>query len=265
MTGMTTRAVAAAAILCTASSLGAQGISYGPGSAKYRVSTIAVQSQEMQGQSRTDSATTIQYISVSVTQKSKDTLQFAMSFDSGSVKSTSPMAAADVNKLKGLRVTGTMSPIGKRYASMATDTVTEGAADLALGLTRLFVPIPGGAKTGTAWTDTTSTKANRSGIDISSQSITNYKVAGDTMYAGQKAWRIQRVSAVTASGSGTTQNQVVTIQSSGTVNGTLYLSAGGMYLASNSLQSQTGKVTLPVMGMEIPQTVHITTMVELLK
>lgn len=256
----------AAAILLSAPAVGAQGIMYSPGTTRYRVSSESKSSQTMQGQTQEATTSSDQFITVTVNSKSRDTLQYVITLDSGSAKSSSPMIPIpDINKLRGFKYVGTMSRLGKRYGGMGSDTTTDGSKDLALGFERFFLAIPQGAKAGVTWTDSNSTKVNRSGIDILAETKSNYQLVGDTMIAGQKAWKIARTSNVTTTGNGVSQGQVITLESVGKIAGSVYITSAGLYLSSYSSQDQVGKVTVPAMSLDIPQTVSITTKAEILK
>ncbi|MDQ6828363.1 MAG: hypothetical protein M3081_05800 [Gemmatimonadota bacterium] len=258
--------VLAAAIALSAPALGAQGITYAPGTAKYHISSNSHQSQTVQGQTTAVTVTSEQYVTVTVSPKSRDTLQYVVTFDSGTAKSDNPMVPVpDVQKMRGFKYTGTMSPLGKRYVGSPSDTTSDGAKEIGMAFERFFLALPANAKAGSTWTEPVSTKTSRQGIDLVVQVTSNYQIMGDTTVAGQKAWKIARTATISTTGSGVSNGQVITIESSGKAAGTVLITPMGLYLSSVVSQDQLGKVTLPAMSLDIPQTVTITTKTEIMK
>jgi hypothetical protein len=73
-------------------------------------------------------------------------------------------------------------------------------------------------------------------IDITSSSVTTYKVAGDTTVQGQRAWRIDRYTTIAQLGKGKEGGQPLEISGSGTITGVHFFTASGVMLGSQSTQ-----------------------------
>jgi len=218
----------------------------------------------VQGQTQEAEVTTNQRVTVNIVSRAKDTLQYTITLDSVKVITTAPIPTGDQTKLMGLKFTGAMSPHGKFFSSTPSDTSAEVASAID-GMQRFLIPFSGSPKVGSSWVDTVSSKVTRQGVDVSTQAISTYKLTGDTTVAGQKAWRVQRNTAIALSGSGSSQGQPITLEGTGTSTGAFFVSDKGQYLASNNEQNVDLKIGVPAAGMEIPQTVRTTTKVEILK
>lgn len=250
-------------MLTGASALGAQGVTYAPGTAQYRITSVTKSTSEMQGQSQEAEISATQRISVNVTAKSKDTLQFTITLDSAKSSSSNPMIPpTDVSKLIGTKVTGTMSPVGKTYAvSPAPAAGGEDVAALVEGLSHFLVSLPKGGA-GASAVDTIDSKVKRNGVDVSRNVITTSKVVGDTTYAGEKAWRIQRTAVLAVTGQGETQGQAISLAGKGDIAEMVFVSQKGMYLGSNSTSNINLTIQVPGANLEIPQKQVTTTTVE---
>jgi hypothetical protein len=71
---------------------------------------------------------------------------------------------------------------------------------------------------------------------VSTQRIVMSKVTGDTTYAGQRAWRIERTGSIALSGQGTEGGKVLRVAGDGTIRGVQYVSVTGVYLGSKVTQ-----------------------------
>ena len=256
----------AAAAMIVAPALQAQSIVYAPGGAKYHVTSVSTTQQTQQGQQMDFTVNSDQWLTVTIAPKSRDTLSYTIVLDSMRISASNPMIPVpDVSKMKGVAYHGLISTNGKRYGGALSDTTVDETKSLADGFERFLPQLPATAKFGSTWNDNVSSKANRGGIDIKSDVVVAYTLAGDTTVAGQKAWRITRAGTITATGSGNTQGQAVIVEQSGKLDGSSWVSSAGRFLGSHASQTMSGKITLPAAGMEIPQSQKVTTTVEILK
>jgi hypothetical protein len=131
----------------------------------------------------------------------------------------------------------------------------------------LFLPVVTAAnkKVGDSWIDTLTVKGNRGGVNVNTTIIVTSKMVGDTTYAGEKSWRIQRNLVFSLSGAGEQQGMALTIEGTGTGERTDYISSKGAYLGSALLQTSKSTVSLPANGMTIPMTTTVTSKVERVK
>lgn len=260
ISGLTASLSLSAAALAGATALQAQGISYAPGAAQYRISTVSKSTSEMQGQTQEVETTLTQRVSVNLTAKSKDTLQFVITVDSAKATSSNPMVPTpDVSKLIGAKITGTMSPAGKTYAVVPATGGDEMAA-LVEGFSHFLIALPKGA--GTATVDTLNNKVTTNGVNVTRNIVTTAKIVGDTTYAGEKAWRVQRNTTLAVNGSGEAQGQAITLAGTGDGAAMYFVSAKGVYLGSNATQNLNMTIQVPGANLEIPQKQVTTTTVE---
>ena len=267
-----TRAVAAAAALASlpafaAATLTAQKpITYAPGSARYHLISVITRSQEQGGQKAEFKITNEQQVTVTLSAHGKDTLDFAYTLDSSTVVSNPPVQLPDVSKLVGTSVKGSMSAHGKVYAlsSTAADTDSD-AKNLVEGMSKFLLPLPEDAAVGSRWTDTTVNSVSGEGNKLDMSAITTSRVVGDTTFKGQKAWRVERTSALTLQGKQSQGGQELQVEGQGTGNGTYYVGANGLYLGSSATQRMNMRITIPATGESVPVTQAVTSTVEMMK
>jgi hypothetical protein len=242
-------ALVAASIL--AGPLEAQQFRYAPGTAHYRLTAINKLTQEAQGQKLEREVTSEQKLTVTLGRQGRDTLSFAMTLDSAKVQ-TSAGPAPDLSGLIGLKVTGALSPIGLIYAAKGPEGPgSEMAAPLADEMSRFLPRLRPALSIGTTWTDTTSGKVDQMGITLDRTVITTSKVVGDTIYQGERAWRIDRTTQATFAGTGTSQGQPLTMEGTAKGSDNLFVGRNGIYLGGLSNTAATIKVTLVANGMEV--------------
>jgi hypothetical protein len=90
-------------------------------------------------------------------------------------------------------------------------------------------------------------------------------VAGDTMYAGQKAVRLLRATSSTATGSGTAQGMPITMETTGKGNSTYFMSPKGAFLGATYDDDVSTKITVLAQNMEIGVKQTVMTTIDAIK
>lgn len=238
--------------------------SYAPGASQYRVQSTTKIVQEVNGQTNEGEVNTRHVVTLAIDRKTKDTLALNYTWDSASVSTTGGIPAPDLSKIGGTKASGLASATGKMY-SFNPGTAADGMPDMAEF--ELFLPVVTAAnkKVGDSWIDTLTVKGNRGGVNVNTTIIVTSKLAGDTSFAGEKSWRIQRNLVFSLSGAGEQQGMALTIEGTGTGERTDYISSKGAYLGSALMQTSKSTVSLPANGMTIPMTTTVTSKVERVK
>jgi len=272
---MSKLSAAAAALLVAAagSTAAAQPFAYKAGAQAYRLDQTVATEQTVQGMAQSSTSSTAQFISMELAPGAQG-LGLTFVIDSvvvlpgDSAAAASPMQAQvqrqaeDAAKaLKGRRLSGTVTPLGRVQTLAVADTVVPNAQQLANGFKAFLVPFPSASvKAGLTWTDTTTNEfKNMSGIDGTTKSIVTYTVVGDTTVGGQKAWKVEQKGTLTMTGAGAAQGTDVSLSGDGTVQGTVVVGQNGVYLGGDVEQTQSLKVEVPAASMTIPITNNVTT------
>lgn len=219
----------------------AQGTAaYAPGKLRYHITTVMTRSQPLGGgRAPFDfTTTTNQWIAVDIAPQSTDTLKVGMTVDSIRITSTLDAPPPDIALLQGAKFTGTMSPRGRIFVLQPANGSTDPKLGFtALALKRILLPLPGSAlAAGTSWADTLVEHPKMGTINITSSSVTTYKVAGDTTVSGKHAWRIDRYTTIAQLGKGTEAGQPLEISGSGSITGIHFFSDAGVLLGGSSTQ-----------------------------
>jgi hypothetical protein len=234
---------------------------YAPGARQYLVQSNTKISQELNGQTTEGELTMRHLLTLDINRKAKDTLALSYTWDSASVTTAGGIPAPDLSKVGGTKAAGLSSLTGKMY-SFSPGAAADGMPDMAEF--EMFLPVvaPADKKVGESWVDTVHVSGNRGGIDVNTTMIVTSKMAGDTTFAGEKSWRIQRNLSFTVSGAGAQQNMAIVIEGTGTGERTDYITSKGVYLGSALVQTSKSTVSLPANGMTIPMTTTVTSRVE---
>jgi len=270
VTAVVVTAVVVTALAAAAPVAQAQ-FAYQPGTHRYQLEQVTEATQEMAGQTTSSTMSTTQIIGVQLTPGAGDSLSVTFTVDSVSVESELPQAQAaaqaEVAKLVGSRVTGTVSPLGVIASLEWTqrDSVSTGG-DLSAGFRNFFPRFPAAAlETGMTWTDTTSSKFDANGIDGTATSVVTYTIEGDTTVAGRPAWRISQKGTVTTNGTGNSQGQELALSGGGAIEGTNVVSKDGLYLGGDSRLDQSMTVQIVAMGVEVPVTQKVTSRIRMVE
>ena len=100
------------------------------------------------------------------------------------------------------------------------------------------------------------------GAEVTRSAVAIYTVAGDTMLAGEKAWRINVASKAKITGKGQQMGTDYTINGGSVGTGTAYVSSKGIYLGMDSVDNQDLTVVVEAAGLIIPVTTMTKTKVE---
>jgi hypothetical protein len=272
---MTKLSLAAAAVALAAGSTvaAAQSFAYKPGTQRYRLDQTVETTQTVQGMTQNAESRTAQFFSLDLAAQG-DGLGVTYVIDSVAVippADASPMQAqataqaeAAAKTLKGRKIVGTVSPLGRVSRLADADSTAAGGEQLAAGFRAFLVAFPTAAvKTGMTWTDTvTNNFRNMGGIDGTTTTVITYTVAGDTTVHGQKAWRVQQEGTLTMSGMGAAQGTDVAMSGTGTIAGVVLVGQSGVLLGADTQQSQNLTVEVPAANMSIPIMNKVTTKIQ---
>jgi hypothetical protein len=241
------RSLLVLAALALATRIDAQAIRYAPGAYKYSVLTVIKKTDRISDQPLQSTLTADQKMSLTIAAHGADSLAFKMTLVDYSLSSDLPIQLPNVERLKGTTVEGVMTPAGRmtRYTHTSTQAGGADIVAIAQNMSRFLValaPLSGSART---WTDTTDSRQTSDGGGMNERTVTTSTIDGDTVYNGAKAWRIQRRTTFTASGTTTQDKQVLEIASDGTGSGTYYVSERGVYLGARSRTLSNSTIKLP--------------------
>ena len=270
-------AAAAVALAAASSAASAQSFAYKPGAQHYRVDQTVATMQTVQGMTQNATATTAQFVSMELGAPGAEGLGVTFIIDSVVVvpaDSGAPASPAQAQaqaqaedaakSLKGRKLAGVVSPLGRIQKLAVVDTVVPNAQQLANGFKAFLVPFPSGAvKEGMTWTDTTTNEfKNMSGMDGTTKGIMTYTVVGDTTVNGQRAWRVEQKGTLTMNGAGAAQGTDVSLAGTGEMSGRAIVGQDGVYLGGTMEQTQSLTVEVPAASMTIPITNKVTTRIQ---
>jgi len=265
-----------AALAATGSAAAAQSFAYKPGVQHYRLDQTVATTQTVQGMTQNAESSTAQFLSMELAPGDSG-LGVTFVIDSVLVvppDSTTPPSpvqaqataqAQDAAKaLKGRKIVGVVSPLGRVQRLTLADTVLPNAQQLANGFKAFLVPFPSASvKAGMTWTDTTTNEfKNMSGMDGTTKGVMTYTVVGDTTVHGQRAWRIAQKGTLTMTGVGAAQGTDVSLAGTGTMTGEVIVGHDGVYLGGSMEQQQSLTVEVPAASMTIPITNKVTTRIQ---
>jgi hypothetical protein len=256
---------AAALVVWSGVLTGQQPITYAPGARRYHLRSVVTRVQEVQGQKTTFTITNEQRVTVRLSPRGTDTLDFTYTLDSSRLSSEPAAELPDVTKMQGTTISGSMSRSGHVYAYRSSlDDDSPDARSLVEGMSRFLMPLPKDAHVGSTWADTAHNSVRRDGNDIDMRTITSSTILGDTVYRGEPAWRVQRKSVLSLTGNQNQMGRTLHVEGTGDAAGMYYLSRSGVYLGSSATQNMKMTVTLPGGGISVPVTQTVVSIVELL-
>jgi hypothetical protein len=243
-------ALASLALAVAAPVVAAQQLTHAPGVRRYRLLAEFSQTQDMLGAPVEVSATSDQVITLSITTRSRDTLGFTIVVDSFRFTLSPEVPAAALPDYRGMRVTGTMSPLGKVYSIAATpDTLPEMVKEYR----NFFITLPASAAVGRTWNDTTTMPLEAPGMSFgSATAITTSKIVADTIYNGAPAWKIERGGNASGGGSTERMGMPVALRTSMKASGIVFVSHRGVLLSAEGNAVSDVSMTLPSQNITIP-------------
>jgi hypothetical protein len=236
----------AAATLALASTLSAQSLRYAPGEFKYTALIVIKQNQVLGAQSTKSTVTSDERMSLLLAPRGTDSLRFRLALDQWTLSADVPIQLQDFSALQGTVVEGAMTGGGRlaHYTYRSPAGTGPDVAAHAQQMSQFLIVLPRGPLTGRSWSDTTVSPPSSDGTDLAERTITTTVVAGDTMYAGERAWRLRRETTFTRQGTMLqgTQRLAVSAQASG--QGTYYISARGVFLGARTTMQSSSTITL---------------------
>ena len=246
-----------------AAPLAAQSVELAPGTMKYRLTGATKGTQTTPAGSQDFEVGVLQQITVNLAKTSKDTVKATMTLDSIDVKSQ--QGGPDLSKLKGANFTAMLSPTGKVYSAKGPDGLDPMLSQVVDGVTRILPTFRSNLVKGFSWSDTSKTKLNQQGMDVERTTVTKFTVAGDTTVAGQKAFKVDKVTSIKAGGMGSMGGTSLTMESEGSSIGAFFITPAGVYLGSRASDSLNTKMSVVGQNYEVVIKQSGTTNVEPIK
>jgi hypothetical protein len=264
---MSARVLAPAALACAlampCASATAQSFRYAPGVNQYRMTVEARITQTVMGQNNETSMSSGQKFTMALTRRAPDTLAMAVTIDSIAQNMGQMGPVPGMDKLVGQKVEALLSPAGDFYAPVARPADSVAAlASVADQLEHLLPRIRVALAAGASWTDTVSGTTSQGGLELKRQVISTYTVAGDTTVNGATAWKIDRASTSTTSGSGMIQGQNASMDGTSKGTGVVLIGHAGTFLGGSGQENVVAKLTLTDAGVAYDITTTATTRIE---
>jgi hypothetical protein len=218
----------------------ASPFTYASGTRHYRITSVDTRTQNQSGGRAPFefTTTTTQFVTLTLSPRTRDTLALALTLDSVGVSSTLDAPPATTEGLRGARMEGTISPQGKTYVfAPAPGETNHTKIALYRAFSRFLAAVPPQLAAGTTWTDTTTESFKRGEFDIKTSTVTTSKVAGDTTVAGQHAWRVERNGVLSTTGEGVEKGIPIHLSADGTIRSVQLLGQTGVFLGSTGTQS----------------------------
>jgi hypothetical protein len=173
-----------------------------------------------------------------------------------------PGAPADMlTKAAGVVVTGFVDAKGK--VSNVKSSSDAGGLQLNSLVQQLLPPIKSNIKVGDAWTDTTETSSGISSGNMSTRTVTNFKVTGSEARAGVKANKVDGAFSSSIAGTQETPGGSADIEGTGTGTASYFVAPDGKVVFGTYTSTANLNVTLAAQGASLPlvlsQAVEITT------
>jgi hypothetical protein len=166
-----------------------------------------------------------------------------------------PPPGVNLGVAKALSFNGRLTPAGEFRNPIASDTMAAQALSPVVGSFKNFFPRlpPSGLTLGATWTDTVTT-SERSAGNVTLTSINRSHAAAWEDLNGTRTIRVEVTSTFTIKGNGEQFGQPFEVAGTGVRNGVDYIAVDGRYMGSESHDSTTMTITLPIQAMTIPRT-----------
>jgi hypothetical protein len=246
-------ALLSAAVILLAPSLAAplraQAVEYANGTMKYRILTNSKGSQTTPVDKQEFDVGIHQQYTVKIVRQAKDTLRETVTVDSISVKSST--LVPDVANLVGGTFSLLVSPTGKLYSSKSPEIANPMMSQLSESVVRFLPVLRGKLTTGATWSDTTAGKVTQQGLELDRTIVANYTVLGDTTVAGEKAFRVKRLTSTRSSGSSMASGTPVVVEGAIQSDARLLITLTGVYLGGSSSDDISMTLKAPAQNAEI--------------
>ena len=168
---------------------------------------------------------------------------------------TSLPVTINLGAARGLSFSGRLMPKGEFRSQTVSDSTASQSLSPIVGAFKNFFPrLPSnGATLGASWTDTT-TESDRTAGTVTITSVNRAHAASWEDRNNTRSLRIEVTSDFTIKGSGQQMGQPFEVAGNGMRSGVDYLAADGRYLGSESHDSTSMTITLPIQAMTIPRT-----------
>jgi hypothetical protein len=166
--------------------------------------------------------------------------------------SDTPIPEQDsLDKARGRTWHALISPEGKLSQVKRVDSTSSGTvSDL---ITNFFPRVRRGAKVGDGWSDTTeSTTDPESQTQLTTRTVTNYRVTGTETRNGARALKIEAAFSLAQTGEIHQNGQSLSVDGSGTGTASYYVTQDGRYLGGNSTTTAELEITAEGIPAPIP-------------
>jgi hypothetical protein len=249
-----------AVFLLAAAPMPAQSVEYAAGTTHYRVTTTTKGSQTTPLGNSDFELGIRQQLTLDLARQSRDTMRATITLDSIGV--TGATGVPDLSGLAGAKFVSLVSPTGRVYSSQAPTSSNPLLSQLAEGIVRFLPAYRADLRPGSTWSDTTAGRMNQQGMDVDRTIVSSFTVERDTTIAGEKAYKVSRVTSATAVGSGSSQGTPVSLESSSTSRGAFFLSAAGVFLGGTSTDDVRLTLKILAQGAEISMKQSAATTIE---
>lgn len=225
---------------------------YAAGTSQYRFTAQAKISQNMMGQTSDRETSNMRLLTVTLARAAADTLSMTVVIDSITLVAAMGMSPPGVDKLPGTTFQAKVAPSGSMYSATGpTEAESPLAAQMTTEVGRMLPVVKKVLAPGATWVDTLTDTPRQNGLELNRQVITTFRVVGDTTVGGASAWKIERLTAATATGTGGQPGQQMNLEMNGIGKGFLLMSRAGVLLGSENEDRTTGKVVMAANGMEL--------------
>jgi len=225
---------------------------YAASTGQYRFTSDTKGTQSAMGNSRDISSTSTRLMTIGLARSAPDTITMSLIIDSISTTNSMGTPTIGIEKVPGTKFIAKLAPNGVFYSATgpteAENPVAAGMTDeIGRALPRLKATLVNGA----TWTDTLKDKIKQGTLDVNREIVTKYTVSGDSVVSGESSWKVLREMTAKGNGTGAIQGQAVTLESSGTGKGVLWVGKKGVLMAGSGEETSNGTVTLSAQGVQI--------------
>lgn len=238
-------------------------VRYAPGTYRYEMVTEMTQRQDAMGAGRESAMRLLQRLTVTIAERHRDTLSVTFVIDSIDLDVGQPIPDSLLPDVRGLTMTGTMSPQGRLHALRS---VTDSLADLATDFRTFFTRLPRVMAVGTSWVDTTTVDVNPAGLTLGKLTMAvASRIMADTVYEGITAWKVERSSVGTGGGTNLDSGTEMKFEMTARGTGTAFISKNGVYLGGTGSSESVATESVPAHNVTLRITAAGSSRVRLLR